>query len=241
MRCRILIGDRFDGIGKMLADKLFTLGFDAVCCSNSPEAVLEILENEKYDGLVYNMMTKSREVYDMLDRVSELCPQMKVYLLSYVRMSSSAVKASGLKASVFILMPSTVSSISSVIMLNRPYVCGELIMPEIAAFLAKKGFSHTVSGFDYLCIAVEECVKEPELLSEMTTRLYPIIAERCCTTARLAERMLRHLGELAAKDGVEFRNYRGKFPISNREMIAAVTDEFAGKYGLYSENEDEND
>ena len=58
---------------------------------------------------------------------------------------------------------------------------------------------------------------------------------------RFDGRMLRHLGELAARDSVRFRNYIGKIPISNHEMIAAITDEFAGKYRLYSESKDEND
>ncbi len=54
----------------------------------------------------------------------------------------------------------------------------------------------------------------------------------------LVERMLRHLGELAVKDGVGFRNFSGDYPISNHEMIAAIADEFVETYNIFDEPEE---
>jgi hypothetical protein len=238
MKCSFLIGDRFDGIGRILAEKLVSLGFEARCCSNDPDTILSILEKEYYDGVVYNIIYQKKETADLIRRVKSLYPEIKMFLLSYSRCKYIEAEMYKLGATAFIVMPATVDYISKVIMYNRSDICGQLIIPEIAEFLCNKGFCSEVSGFEYICIAVEECIKSPELLSEMTQQLYPLIAEKCGTMTLLVERMLRHLGELAVKDGVGFRNFSGDYPISNHEMIAAIADEFVETYNIFDEPEE---
>lgn len=67
---------------------------------------------------------------------------------------------------------------------------------EIDSALTQLGIPAAVTGFRYLAVAIRLCVEREELSYNITKQLYPGVAEACETTAKRAERAIRHAIEL---------------------------------------------
>ena len=72
---------------------------------------------------------------------------------------------------------------------------------EVTKQLHDMGMPAHLQGFDYLREAVMRCVREPDMVRALTTRLYPGVAEMFSTTPSRAERAMRHAVEVAFDRG----------------------------------------
>ena len=68
---------------------------------------------------------------------------------------------------------------------------------ETCTILRRLGVPEHLSGFTCLLAAVELAVEDPMLLHHMMGRLYPAVAQRCCSTPQRVERVMRHAIEAA--------------------------------------------
>ena len=87
---------------------------------------------------------------------------------------------------------------------------------NIEKYLLEKGFKANLKGFDYLFTAIKLCMEDKSLLRAVTTRLYPMIAEKYNDTASKTERAMRYslikakivetVSEFIAKAIIELKN-----------------------------------
>lgn len=233
MSFKLLTGDNINGVGRILSKRFKELGFEVSYCSNSYPKLDAALSEFLPDGLVFFVTNEREELFSFIERTVRLYPQMKIFAISY--MSSVRLRERLLEMGVYryFLMPVTTNYICMAVMESVLPEEQLLYLPEIVEFLIHKGIYHYITGFFYMCTAIEISITRPELLSAMTEKFYPMIAEKHNVSSAFVECSLRRLGESAAGKGVTFSGYVGTYPMSNHDMISAAADEFVGKYNIF--------
>ena len=102
----------------------------------------------------------------------------------------------------------------------------------VSEIMHELGVPAHIKGYQYLRYAIVLSVEDPKMMSSVTKRLYPAIAERFDTTASRVERAIRHAIEVAwdrgdvdvlsAYFGYTIQVSRGK--PTNSEFIAMIAD-----------------
>lgn len=104
---------------------------------------------------------------------------------------------------------------------------------RLTRILHDLGFSPSVRGFHYLRSGIIKCFSNMLLAENITTELYPLIAEEYETTPHRVERAIRHSVEKAFREANEetykklttlFIIPKGKTKPTNSDVIAALAD-----------------
>lgn len=103
----------------------------------------------------------------------------------------------------------------------------------IAERLKMAGIPASLSGYEYLKVAISKVLENPALIHSMTAELYPISAKECNTTSSRLERAIRHAIEVGFQRGnAEYMQklfghstsvMKGK--ATNSEFIATVAED----------------
>lgn len=94
------------------------------------------------------------------------------------------------------------------------------------------GIPPNIKGYNYLREGIKMAVSDPHVMGNVTKGLYPVIAEKYCTSASKVERAIRHAIEVAWNRGridainaiFGARVYIGTEKPTNSEFIALVAD-----------------
>lgn len=71
----------------------------------------------------------------------------------------------------------------------------------IADRLKFAGVPASLLGYEYLKVAISKVLDNPQLIHNVTTQLYPMVAEECGTTSSKLERAIRHAIEVGFERG----------------------------------------
>lgn len=69
---------------------------------------------------------------------------------------------------------------------------GKFTVKKTISCLDEKGFKHNLLGFDYILEAISLIIEDRKYLRNVTSMLYPDIAEHYGTTPNRVERAIRH-------------------------------------------------
>ena len=232
MKQQLLTGDNIDGIGWLLSDILSTIGFDVKHCSNSFAALEEECIRNSFDGLVFFIMAETDELYSFVSRTSAESPDMKLFVLSYVKSYPMRRRLEMLGVADFFLMPESLNRISRYIYTAMLTNHDRPLAEEIISYLENKGIKIN-TGFFYMYTAMRMCILRQELLDDMTAGFYPMLAEPMGTTPTGAEQVLRRFGKRMQNEGIVFGDKGGKSMTANKYMISSAIDEFMSKYYHY--------
>ena len=101
----------------------------------------------------------------------------------------------------------------------------------VTNIIRKLGVPANILGFDYIRSAIMLCITDNSLIHNITTRLYPILADMYKSTSPRVERSIRHAINMSLKRGdiellKKYFNYPSdnKYRISNSEFIATIAD-----------------
>lgn len=103
---------------------------------------------------------------------------------------------------------------------------------KISKIFINVGIPPHIKGYSFLREGVKMAVEDPEIINNITKRLYPMIGEKYSTTASKVERAIRHAIEVAWNRGridsingiLGVRAYVGAEKPTNGEFIALVAD-----------------
>ena len=103
---------------------------------------------------------------------------------------------------------------------------------KISRIFINVGIPPHIKGYSFLREGVLMAIKEPEIINNITKKLYPSIGEKYQTTASKVERAIRHAIEVAWNRGriesinsiLGVRAYIGAEKPTNGEFIALVAD-----------------
>lgn len=103
---------------------------------------------------------------------------------------------------------------------------------KISKIFINIGIPPHIKGYSFLREGVKKAVEDPEIINNITKKLYPSIGEKYNTTASKVERAIRHAIEVAWNRGriesinsiLGVRAYVGQEKPTNGEFIALVAD-----------------
>ncbi len=106
------------------------------------------------------------------------------------------------------------------------------IEEKISRIFINVGIPPHIKGYSFLREGVMMAIKEPEIINNITKRLYPSIGKKYQTTASKVERAIRHAIEVAWNRGriesinsiLGVRAYIGAEKPTNGEFIALIAD-----------------
>lgn len=210
--------------------------FEVVGSSSDGEEVVNNIIKLQPDILVMEVMLSKLDgfaVYEKIKVLKENTP--KVIFISSLSHSGFVTKALQMGASYFMIKPINAenleSRINEILSNNLPQENKQLD-EKISNIFISIGIPAHIKGYQFLREAVKLAVEEPEIISSITKKLYPTIAERFETSSSKVERGMRHAIEVAWNRG-KIENINNIFGLkiynrnekpTNGELIALIAD-----------------
>ena len=210
--------------------------YEVVGSSSDGEEVVNSVIKLQPDILVMEVMLSKLDgfaVYEKIKVLKEKTP--KVIFISSLSHSGFVTKALQMGASYFMIKPINAenleSRINEILSNNLPQENKQLD-EKISNIFISIGIPAHIKGYQFLREAVKLAVEEPEIISSITKKLYPTIAERFETSSSKVERGMRHAIEVAWNRG-KIENINNIFGLkiynrnekpTNGELIALIAD-----------------
>ena len=193
---------------------------------NGMDAIKSISEN-KIDVLLLDLIMPQLDGYGVLEWIKSKSLKVKSIVFSAFAQEDAARKAVALGADYYILKPFNLGVLSkriadiavdqanSVISNKKPI---NNLENEVSFILQKLKIPIHYKGYNYLREAVLLTIKDPNLINEVTKKLYPLIAQQYKTEANSVERSMRIAIEAAWNKGdIETMNKLFGYCIDDRK------------------------
>ena len=216
-----VVGSSIDGISaiSLIADK-------------KPKVLITALVLSGYDGL------------SVISKIKELNLQIKIVVLSALTSDDVIAKAMNLGANYFMAKPYNfellkerinslfVDKVEPIVSNTNKQFHKVSLEEKISKIFINVGIPPHIKGYGFLREGVKMAVEDPEIINNITKKLYPMIGEKYQTTASKVERAIRHAIEVAWNRGrieainniLGVRAYVGAEKPTNGEFIALVAD-----------------
>lgn len=210
--------------------------YEVVGSSSDGEEVVNSVIKLQPDILVMEVMLSKLDgfaVYEKIKVLKEKTP--KVIFISSLSHSGFVTKALQMGASYFMIKPINAENLESrinEILSNNLQQENKQLDEKISNIFISIGIPAHIKGYQFLREAVKLAVEEPEIISSITKKLYPTIAERFETSSSKVERGMRHAIEVAWNRG-KIENINNIFGLkiynrnekpTNGELIALIAD-----------------
>lgn len=220
---------------------------NVICCSQSADAALEIIKNEKPEFIVTELILTNYDGFVLIDRISHMTNYNPTIIVTSMLSNDTLVeKALTIGANYFIakpytdamlqkrieefLIPKSYGQVEKSIAKSNINVKG--LEEKITNIFISLGIPAHIKGFHFLREAIKMSIETPDIINSITKKLYPQIAEKYQTTASKVERAIRHAIEVAWSRG-RIENINSLFGIkvyssnekpTNGEFIALIAD-----------------
>ncbi len=211
-------------------------GFEVVGTSSDGEEVVNSVVKLQPDILIMEVMLSKLDGFAVFEKIKVLKEKTpKVIFISSLSHSGFVTKALQMGASYFMIKPINPENLESRIneILSSPASQENKQLDEkISNIFISIGIPAHIKGYQFLREAVKLAVEEPEIISSITKKLYPTIAERFETSSSKVERGMRHAIEVAWNRG-KIENINNIFGLkiynrnekpTNGELIALIAD-----------------
>lgn len=212
--------------------------FEIVGKGSGGDEVLNDVLNLKPDFLVTEVLLAGVDGFKVLELLKkELGLRMpKTIIVSNLTHSGFISKAMKEGVNYFMVKPISYENLAERIEdLSKPEMNSEgdrQLDEKIANIFISIGIPAHIKGYHFLREAVKLAVVDPEIISSITKRLYPTIAEKFETSSSKVERGMRHAIEVAWNRG-KIENINSLFGLqiygandkpTNGELIALIAD-----------------
>ena len=201
-------------VGRQIADRLREDGFEVCTVTDNGREGIERIEEEKPDIVIVGMVLKETDGFGVLERLKDdkspaqiiatgsfsddeiisrvLAKGAKYYLMKPVPPELVAERAKELVG---------LSGAEIKTSAPREKKNAASLDEKISNIFISIGIPAHIKGYQFLREAVKLAVEEPEIISSITKKLYPTIAERFETSSSKVERGMRHAIEVAWNRG----------------------------------------
>ncbi len=239
-KIKVLIAEDSMEYGVICANKLRTEHFYVFTRRQDGRVVLDSIEKEHPDVVVMDAVMSNLDAIEVLKKTEHL--QNRPLFIVTSSYESSFLQCQVMKhgAAYFMLKPFEVSTLANRI-LSLTSKKAEKDETQLITVITNKirefGMPARLSGYHYLRTAVLLAIDDLSLLSSVTKRLYPIVAEKHNSTAAHVERSIRHAIEVMWTQGNPdaIASYfccstnRMRRKPTNSELIAMLVDDFRTK------------
>ncbi len=231
-----------------LKEKLEEAGFSVVgATEDGAKASSKITEAEP-DLLITGLVISGCDGLSVIENVKKLGLKTKIIVLSALSSESAITKALNAGADYFMAKPFNMDLLIQRINqlsgedFKSDYVKtptedfsrkpATSIDEKISRIFINVGIPPHIKGYAFLREGVKMAIEEPDIINNITKKLYPMIGEKYSTTASKVERAIRHAIEVAWNRGridninniLGVRAYMGAEKPTNSEFIALVAD-----------------
>ena len=211
--------------------------FEVVGASTDGEEVVNEVIKTKPDVLVMEVMLSKLDGFAVYEKIKILKDETpKVIFVSSLSHRGFVNKALQMGASYFMIKPVSAETletrINEILSSNLATTESRQLDEKISNIFISIGIPAHIKGYQFLREAVKLAVEEPEIISSITKKLYPTIAERFETSSSKVERGMRHAIEVAWNRG-KIENINNIFGLkiynrnekpTNGELIALIAD-----------------
>ncbi len=214
--------------------------FDIVGEDNDGQNGLELVENNKPNLIVTDLVLETFDGFELLEKMKEKNIDSKILVVSSLKNDGFIQKAVDLGADYYMLKP----VISELLVKRAKELLGSTtistqksakmraIEEKLSNIFITIGIPAHIKGYQFLREAIKLAMKEPSIINSITGELYPSIATQFSTSASKVERAIRHAIEVAWNRGkIENINsifglqiYNANDKPTNGEFIALVAD-----------------
>lgn len=218
--------------------------YEVIGTSTDGISALSPLAERKPDFLITGLVLLGYDGLRVMEKIKELGIKTKIIVLSALTREEIVAKAIGLGASYFMAKPYKFSILKERMKAiqeekkveKKDLTIGgtrEVSLEEkISKIFINVGIPPHIKGYSFLREGVRLAVEDPEIINNITKRLYPSIGEKYNTSASKVERAIRHAIEVAWNRGriesinniLGVRAYIGSEKPTNGEFIALVAD-----------------
>lgn len=206
-------------------------------------AIAEIAE-KKPDVVITELVVKGYDGLLVIRKLRELGITSKIMVISAVCRDEVVASAIELGADYFMAKPVSFEVLKQRIVelledrkerveSNQNPVRHKISLEEkISKIFINVGIPPHIKGYSFLREGVKMAVEDPDVINNITKKLYPSIGEKYNTTASKVERAIRHAIEVAWNRGridsinniLGVRAFLGSEKPTNGEFIALVAD-----------------
>jgi hypothetical protein len=237
----VLIGDNSLEPGVKLMRYLRENGFAAYCRRNDANLIAEEAVALSVDVLVIYSYSFCGNIFDFITKVRTNAPYIRIIVVTTKPDEFFTLSLASYGVYLTLSHPFQLSDIKKFIVKNVvPAKYTPRFQRTVLSYLVRIKFPIQLKGAEYIAAAVEHCVKNPSIISIITTDLYEIIAEQFNVTTGIVERSIRHSIDIAMERKLfnEFASSinpgfsKCSYSFSNAEFIIAVADKFCMEYGI---------
>ena len=218
-------------------------GFAVEGTSVDGEEGLKLVTEINPDFLVLGIILKNLDGFAVMEKIKEMSLKTKMVVVSSFTSESVITRALSSGAVYYIAKPFKGEILknrlielsggkSGVEMLQGIEKRKNTLDEKISKIFISVGIPPHIKGYSYLREGVKMAVETPEIINNITKKLYPKIGEKYQTSASKVERAIRHAIEVAwARGRIEtinsmlgIRAYVGNEKPTNGEFIALIAD-----------------
>ena len=217
--------------------------FEVVGESTDGISAISMIAEKKPKLLITELVLLGYDGLSVIERVKELKCNTKIIVLSALTSESAVRKAISAGVDYFMAKPYGFSILKKRMLGLEDNV--EIMAKDVVESFHKVSLDEKISkifinvgipphikGYSFLREGVKMAVADPEIINNITKKLYPSIGEKYNTSASKVERAIRHAIEVAWNRGriesinsiLGVRAYIGAEKPTNGEFIALVAD-----------------
>ena len=221
--------------------------FTVVGSSVDGEEGLKIIRNVKPNVIILGLILQSIDGFGVLYKLKEEKLNAKIIVISSFTRDALVRKALDGGAAYYMVKPYKSEILSSrlielvnegtsqaktEVISEAPYIKRTSLDEKISKIFISVGIPPHIKGYYYLREGVKMAVESPDVINNITKKLYPKIGEKFSTSASKVERAIRHAIEVAWNRGridvintmLGIRAYIGNEKPTNGEFIALIAD-----------------
>lgn len=217
--------------------------FEVVGCATDGISAISVIAEKKPDFLITGLVLAGYDGMSVITRIKEMELNTKIIVLSAMTSDEVVTKVISAGAKYFMAKP---CNFPALIGIMKAFANGKdnfkpnptsyfhriSLEEKISKIFINVGIPAHIKGYNFLREGVKMAVEDPEIINNITKRLYPSIGEKYNTTASKVERAIRHAIEVAWNRGrietinniLGVRAYVGAEKPTNGEFIALVAD-----------------
>lgn len=219
-------------------------GFTVVGSSSDGEEGLELIKKLSPNFIIMGIVLKNFDGLMVLEKLKEFNYKGQILVLSSLVSETTINRVMSLGASYYLakpIKPELLKSRMKELQEGKPVSTSENVVYErkvnrlderISKIFISVGIPPHIKGYQYLREGVKMAVENPDVINNITKKLYPKIGEKFSTTASKVERAIRHAIEVAWNRGriesinamLGIRAYIGNEKPTNGEFIALIAD-----------------
>lgn len=214
--------------------------FEIVGCSTDGISAIGEIAELKPDLLITGLVLSGYDGLQVISKIKEMEMQTKIMVLSALSSEEAVSKATEVGADYFLGKPCSVPILverakdltENKIKKPNDNLRSPSMGEKVSKIFINVGIPPHIKGYTFLREGVLMAIDQPDVINNITKKLYPSIGEKYNTTPSKVERAIRHAIEVAWNRGridainniLGVRAYVGGDKPTNGEFIALVAD-----------------